>query len=269
MGHQSLKDAHQVPVVDQGIELVVGEARKPQPVERRVDDHRDVVAGELPADTDIQSAPVFFEFPGIDPAKGGQAQIDANVLGQVVRGLRFGMGREVTRRADDGHAEVGTDPDRDHVLLDLLAQPDAGVITFRDQIRQFLIDRQFDADFGIVPHQLLDLRHQDRLRGVPACRQSDQTRRLLPQCADRADLRLDVVERRAQGFSELLSRFGRRDIAGRAYQQPHPHSLFQAPDGVAERGLRRRKPSGRAREAPLLGDNQKRDQITQFVPLHS
>ena len=53
---------------------------------------------------------------------GRQAQVDAEVRGQRMRGLRYGMAVETAGRADRRHPHVRADAHRDHGALRLLAE---------------------------------------------------------------------------------------------------------------------------------------------------
>jgi len=59
------------------------------------------------------------------------------------------MRREVLRRSDDGHTKGPGHRNGDHVLLERLAEPDAGVESLRNDVRQSRIDENFDDDLGI------------------------------------------------------------------------------------------------------------------------
>jgi len=105
---------------------VLRHAGEAQSRERRVEHLDGAVVDELAVDAHFEFAAGFFEFPRVQPAVGWQAQVDAVVLGQVLRFLGRGALGEVRRRADDGHAHVRSDAHRDHVLRHLLAEAHAG-----------------------------------------------------------------------------------------------------------------------------------------------
>jgi hypothetical protein len=69
---------------------------------------------------------------------------------QVVRVLRLRASGEMERRADNPHAKVGTDANRNHVLCHLLAETNAGVVALRDDVGQAIVDVEFDLDVGIL-----------------------------------------------------------------------------------------------------------------------
>jgi hypothetical protein len=53
--------------------------------QRRVEDLEDAVEDELAFDADLQFAVTLFEFPGVQTAMGGQAEIDAVMTDQLLR----------------------------------------------------------------------------------------------------------------------------------------------------------------------------------------
>ena len=62
----------------------IGKAKAGQ---RRIEYLRDAVEDELPIDAHLQLAAALLKLPGVQPAIGRQAQIDAVVVGQVLRRL--------------------------------------------------------------------------------------------------------------------------------------------------------------------------------------
>ena len=80
----------------------------------------------------------------------GQPQIDAIVIDKILRPLRFGPLFEIGWRTNDRHAHVRPDAHRDHVLADLFAAADAGIVTLRYDIGQAIIYRYLYFDVRIV-----------------------------------------------------------------------------------------------------------------------
>jgi hypothetical protein len=117
-----------------------------------------------------------------------KAQIDAPVLGQVVRRARNLPILKVGRWADDCHAQVGPDPDRDHVLGDGLAQPDAGVEPISHDVGQTRIDAQLDMEVGIIRKQPLERGPEDRSGCMLGGSDADRPRWLLTQFAERCEV---------------------------------------------------------------------------------
>jgi hypothetical protein len=72
------EDAHQPPVGDQRLDLVLQQERRAGPRRGGGDHHARFVENQLSFDADVQFAVVLFEFPGMEAAAGGQALVDAS-----------------------------------------------------------------------------------------------------------------------------------------------------------------------------------------------
>jgi len=90
-------------------------------------------------------------------AAGGEAALDA--LARAVAG-RHGGGRDADRRPDRQHG--------DHVVDELLAEPDSGVEPGRDDVGQRRADRRRGADAGDGATEPRGRRPEDRAGDVPA-----------------------------------------------------------------------------------------------------
>ena len=84
---------------------------------------------------------------------GRQAQIDAIMPDQLLRRLWLRPLLEVGRRTDHGHAQVGPDAHRDHVLGDLLAAAHARVEALGDDVSQAVVDNDLDLDVRIAAQE--------------------------------------------------------------------------------------------------------------------
>ena len=63
------------------------------------------------------------------------------------------MLREVGRRANRGHPQPGSDPHRDHVLLQSLAKANARIVALCDDIGEAGLDVEFDLNVGMLGGQ--------------------------------------------------------------------------------------------------------------------
>ncbi|HEX3422610.1 MAG TPA: hypothetical protein VHS33_04310 [Sphingomicrobium sp.] len=59
------------------------------------------------------------------------------------------MSGEIGRRVDDRHTKVGADANRDHPLPPL-AETNVGGVALRDDVRQAIVDVEFELDVGIA-----------------------------------------------------------------------------------------------------------------------
>ena len=78
-----------------GLRQILRHVGEPEPGNRGIEDLEDAVEDELAFHADPQLLAILLEFPGVQPAIGGQAQVDAGVTDQVLRRLRRRMLREV------------------------------------------------------------------------------------------------------------------------------------------------------------------------------
>ena len=149
----------------------------------------------------------------------------------------FGSGRaaEIRRRADDSHAQVGSDAHRDHVLGHLFAAAHARVVAFRDNVAQAVVDDDLDLDVWIRGQQLRELRQKDRVGRVFGRGDADDAGGLLTQIAHGREFCIDLLKARANALKQALAGLRRRDAAGGAGEQPHAEARLELANGVTER----------------------------------
>ena len=168
-----------------------------------------------------------------------------------------------------------------HVLLDELADLDAGVEAAGDEVDAAVVGGHVENDFRVVVREPRELWDERDHRGASGQQQPHASRRPVAEARHLVDRLVDVVERRLQPGEELLTRVGPCHAAGGAREQPHPHALLQAPDGVAqgrrgdpealrgpgEAALLRHRHEGRqsaARRDPLLNGTHKGIAISPY-----
>ncbi len=163
------------PIFQHPLEAALGEMRLRQILrhigeaesgERRIEHLGSAVEDELAFDAHLELAAILLELPGVEPAMGGQAQIDAAVTDQVLRPLRLRPLAEIGWRPHDRHAHVGPDAHGDHVLRHLLAAADAGVETLGDDVRQPGIVDDLDFDVRVSAQEFRELRPEERVDGI-------------------------------------------------------------------------------------------------------
>jgi hypothetical protein len=74
-----LKDSLEAPRGDVRQSYVLRNVGEPEAVHCGIEDLEDAIEHELSLDTDGQLVSITLEFPGVKPAIGGQAQVDAGV----------------------------------------------------------------------------------------------------------------------------------------------------------------------------------------------
>jgi hypothetical protein len=93
-----------------------------------------VVENERAVDAKLERPALLLEFPPQEAAGPHASVVDAAMARELARCSRRRMVGEIRWSADDGHSQVGTDADRDHVLLDELAEANAGIEAQGDDI---------------------------------------------------------------------------------------------------------------------------------------
>lgn len=127
---------------------ILGYVGKPDTLQRCLQHLPGTVECGLTIDMNVQFAPVFFEFPGVQAAVRREPQVDAAMLSEILRHFRYGSILEVSRRSDDGHADIRAEAYGNHVLCDLLARAHAGIVPFGNNVGEPVIDDDFDLDVG-------------------------------------------------------------------------------------------------------------------------
>lgn len=249
--------------------MVFQHAGQPEPGGGRAEYHGHGIADDPPLHPHPHLPPVAAELPGIKPARGGEPQVDAAVLGEILRRPGRRPLRQIGGRPDYGHAQIGPDPDRDHVLLDRFPEPDARIEPFGDDVGQARGNGQFDPDVRIFGEQRFQDRPEHGVGRVFGDGDPDRAPRPVAQIAERHQLGGDGVERRPEHREQPLTCGGRRHAAGGAGEQPHAEPGFQPAHRVAERRLRGGEPDGGAGEAALRRDGREHAQIGQVFTLHS
>ena len=93
------KHANQLPLCEMCLYEIFGHISQPEPFERGIQAHRDVVEHQLAFDAHLQFLFLFLEFPREEAAVGRQAGGNAVLLRQIARGFRVRMSGEVVGRA--------------------------------------------------------------------------------------------------------------------------------------------------------------------------
>jgi EmrB/QacA subfamily drug resistance transporter len=222
-------------------------------IQRRA--YRDIVVvdHQVAIDGHLEPAAALREFPAIDGA-AVEAEAHAIVPREVARVLRPAMAREVGGRPDHHRAHLATKPYGDHVALEQLAEPDAGVEAFADQVGEVVLDAQIQRDARIGGEEVHQHRLQQRARDDLRHGQAQRARRgaaalaqLLERRVDRAERWLDAREQLAAGVSEA-------DPPGRALEEAHAQPLLELAHRLAQRRGRHAEHARGAREGAVHGD---------------
>jgi hypothetical protein len=246
----------------------LGPIAQAQPCNGHFGDHVNGVEHQLPFCADLHLMPIFRKSPDIQPARCRQAQVDAAMPDQILRGARRPMLIKIRWRADQSHRHIRPDPHRNHVLGDLFVKADARVVTLADNVGQAVIVDDLDVEIGVLGQQGLEHRPEIGLCGMFDRADPDRACGLFPQRAQGRDAGIKVLKRGLQCLQQALAGVGRGNAAGGAGQQPQTQPGFKSADDLAERGLGNPQFCRRAGKAPLLGHHDKGGQIGHFLTPH-
>lgn len=179
--------------------------------------------------------------------------------------------RMVAEIAGSGHhrdAKRWSNRQRDHVLLQSLAQADARIIAARHDVGHAVLYAQFHLDAGVAAHEGRKHRPQHCIRRVLARRDPDGADRCPLSLRERRDLVVQPGQSRRQGGKEAFAGRSRGDAARRAGEQAETQLGLQPLHGLAKRRLRDSKPLRGLREAAVGGDRREDGEIAELVRTH-
>ena len=190
------------------------------------------------------------------------------MTGQVLQRGGHAVPFEIGGRGDDRQPLGRADADRDHVGLEPLAQPDAGVIPFGDDIDEPVLRDDIQHDVG---------KRAGEPRGVRRDQQFD--RRMRRGQADRADgLSLglarithrigDHVERGRQPVEQPPPGHGDRDATRGAVEQAHAELRLELADRVADRRGRHAQPPRRRAKPAAPRDRLEQGKAGKVATIH-
>ena len=147
-----------------------------------------------------------------------------------------GASLQIGRRYHDGVAEGRPQRDRDHVLLQLPAEPDAGVIPLLNDVDDGRVADQLDLHVGVATHEVEDQRAQDVINRRAGSIDPQGAGRRLAQPVQIGDRRSDVAERRGEPLVEPRPRLGGGDAARGPVQETQTEPALERGDALAQSG---------------------------------
>jgi len=106
------------------------------------------------------------------------------------------MTRQIRRRGDGHYAEFIEKTHGNHVFLDALAEPNAGIEPAGDDIAVSIVDVHFEFYFRKFQQELRQQRADYYYGGDPRHAQSQRADRLVPERIDSLDGVVDAVQNR-------------------------------------------------------------------------
>ena len=111
----------------------------------------------------------------------------------------------------------------------------AGIEAGRDHVDQCVIDDDLDADVGIALEKARHDRQQHQLGRLPRGVEAQRAGRLAAKIVEVFERIVDIAECRTDARKQPLARFGQRDAARGAVDQPQIEPLLDIAQRVAQR----------------------------------
>src|SRR5262245_22634651 len=121
-------------------------------VQRGADGKITVPGDQGTCDIDLYAPAAFLEYPTMQRA-AGKADTRAVVHLQITRLPGRPVTVEIVRRSHHGRLGVLADAERNHVLFDAVARPDAGVKTIAHDVGQCAVDDDLEGYRRIAPQE--------------------------------------------------------------------------------------------------------------------
>ncbi len=130
---------------------------------------------------------------------------------QVARGLGESALREIRGRCRCRKAHLVADAHRDHVAREPLARPNSGIEALGDNVDKRAVDRNVEADLGILRKKACNDRGENEIGGRRGNGHTERARRLGAKIVHRFERCLIVVEHWSEPLQEPLAGRGRGD----------------------------------------------------------
>lgn len=249
---------------DQRLEHV----REPKPLLCPLDAQQPIVRDHRSSDWDSPSLSTALELPCVERARGVGPEREALVVEEVLRALRSAALFEVARSAYDHEAKGIGEPNAHHVALDVLAQPNPGVVALGNDVDAAILERELELDAGVA----LSKCRQHRLDHERECR----PRHGEPHSTHYLSwFRRDLVERRARlgergtGHLEQPSPGVRdRHAPRRARDEDYAKLLLELTHALAQRRARDAQLAGAPGEALRARDGEERLELSEGDCVH-
>jgi hypothetical protein len=208
-------------------------------------------------ETTTSTASLPLKGPGRDrPVRAAHAQ--AGVPAQIVDAFRPPPPPQIVGAADHGQRVRWRQTHRDHIGLDELALPDAGVKSSGSDIDQLRACGDLNLDLGIGSAERRDQPLQQDRHHRPRHREAQQSGRPLPKvtrdlaCGDK------LLESGLCAQEKSFAGFGQPDTASRAYEERCADPRLKRTHGLADRRRRHRKLGSRFAKTAVLGNAEER-----------
>ncbi len=264
-----LEQRHQTAVGEIRQRVAIGEKGDADAGDRSPQRHVHVVDDQRALHGDLEVLAATLEHPPQDRAIPVATELDAFMSAQILWIFRRGMRCEIGGRSDRNDADLAPDLERDHILLDALADADAGVEVLLHDVGVGIVDRYFEVDVRILGEEIRDQRRQERDGGGARHAQPQRSHRLVAERRDGFGGPFDPLHDRLHVRQEPLAGLRERDAAGGPVQQAHPEAVLERADGLAQCRRRDAKIGGGLGEAVMFGNGDEGAQLGEIRSAHS
>ena len=198
------------------------------------------VGNDRSIDSDLEPLAVFQKLPPVRCLVPRPAPADAAVGCKVMRMPRRAASGKIVRRGDRDLAQVRTESDGDHVLLDDFADADRGVIAARHDIHDLIVEREVEYDVGVRLMKGSQQRPQAQVRGRPEAMNANDAGRARAQLARLSDRDTQFLERRPDPLEQHVAGLGRETLrVFRCSRRIPTRSCAREPSGSGPKRRRR------------------------------
>ena len=258
----------QLTILNEASNLVIKEIADAQPVQRRSEHQLRFVEGQRSRHPHVDRSAIALEFPGVDRPSPDHPVVDAAVPRQIVGMLDRAEAREISGCRHHSHAELRSDFERNHVLLQFLAQPNSGIEPVRNDVAERIVNQNFDYRVWMRFDEGGKNRPYHCVISLPGCGKTQGSSYPVASQIKRIQSAVDTFQGRHQGREQRFAYLGRRNAAAVALEQATSELSFQPPDRVAEVGSRGTERRGGACEAPRVGNRGEGGEVIQTGLLH-
>jgi hypothetical protein len=248
----------------EGLERV----RQPDALESGLDAEQRVPDRQVPADLVFDQLALDVELPLVDRARAGEAKAHAVVACKIVRMPKRRHPLQVVGRGNHCDLHRSSQGHRDHVPVEALPHPHAGVQALLHDVHEALVVDDLEVHARVLAQESGEKglkHHGDRdPRRVHAQDAGGLSSKRVELLAGFNHLR----HGRADARQVRLARLRQAHAARCPVQQPCAEPRLQLPDRLAQGGRRHLELGGRRGEAAVLRNFPEGDQAIELIQLH-
>lgn len=231
--------------------------------ERRLNHQVGIVDYERAIHADRDRLSSLLELPSIWTARKTQGY--APMIIEILWLLRNASRREIARRSHHRQSQFRRDAQRDHILLNVLAELNTGVELACNKVYGASDGDNIEKDVRVGLGECRQPRQQYHRRSRPGHYNSKAPGRSVTNASGFVQGTINLLKRRRQIFQKSGPCSGRRDTLGGSRKKLQLESLLKSADRVAQGGLRHPQLCCSPCKASFTRDDCKRGEFAQFV----